>query len=782
VALRLDSAGPREVHHPARARGRDRGEAAPAPLRHRLDAPAAARGGFRPRPGALDEAGKARRVQGRDRLRRLDAGAFHGRGHRLKVEDLYIPLRAVVDLRPVAPRAYRHSEEAALDDGLRAAQEDIALTDAFRCSESHGGRRGLLILGDPGSGKTTHLKRLLLWVLRQGPETLGLPPGTLPVYLPLRLLGTAAGLAQLLESAIARDLPELAAGFAGRLLGRGSLLFLLDGLDEVPAARRKEVSRWIESEARKRRNCRFVVTCRYAGYDDKVRLDGQFLELHLRPLEREQAEAFIRRWFEAVETAFASDAAAARTRALGHANELIERLKEPDFRSSRVFALTRNPLLLTTICLVHRDRGRLPHRRAKLYEDCVNVLLERWREAKDLPVSLDAERSRAVLQPLAWRLHESEKRQSTPEDLAPAIEPVLRGIGWDRGPRSFLETIRDESGLLVGWSGDLYGFMHLGFQEYLAARHFRSLVFSDPKARSARLAELARRFGASWWREVILLMLAIDEPSLFEGFFHEVLARPEVLAHEDLLRECIEEALRVLPEPFLEILDRKPGKANAERLWERQLLAARVVERLAPEAVAARRAALSRHPLLELRERFGAAVPAGAPGVIRSERGEIELVRIPGGRFVMGSDESDPKAFDTEKPAHEVEVGDFEIARHPVTNAQYALYLKASPKAKEPAFWGDARFNRPDQPVVGVSWEEAKAFCDWTGLVLSSEAQWEYACRAGTATRYWSGDGIEDLDRTGWFDKNSGGALHAVGEKPAYHPTRTRSLSSSPDQ
>jgi len=145
-------------------------------------------------------------------------------------------------------------------------------------------------------------------------------------------------------------------------------------------------------------------------------------------------------------------------------------------------------------------------------------------------------------------------------------------------------------------------------------------------------------------------------------------------------------------------------------------------------------------------------------------RGGVELVRIPPGRFLMGSTESDEMARDRERPQHEVEMESFYLARMPVSNAQYRDYLTANRSVREPEYWGDRRYNQDDQPVVGVSWEEARVYCEWAGLKLPSEAQWEYACRAGTGTRYHSGQGEEDLARVGWYSGNSGGRLHPAGE------------------
>jgi formylglycine-generating enzyme required for sulfatase activity len=152
---------------------------------------------------------------------------------------------------------------------------------------------------------------------------------------------------------------------------------------------------------------------------------------------------------------------------------------------------------------------------------------------------------------------------------------------------------------------------------------------------------------------------------------------------------------------------------------------------------------------------------------IAAKRSAVELVLVPGGRFLMGSAEDDELGYPDERPQHEVELASFYLARTPVTNTQYGEYLKANRTIAKPEYWGNPSYNQPEQPVVGVSWNEARAYCRWAGLVLPTDAQWEYACRAGTTTRYWSGDDEKDLARVGWYKDNSGGRLHAVGELEA---------------
>ena len=102
-------------------------------------------------------------------------------------------------------------------------------------------------------------------------------------------------------------------------------------------------------------------------------------------------------------------------------------------------------------------------------------------------------------------------------------------------------------------------------------------------------------------------------------------------------------------------------------------------------------------------------------------------VRIPAGAFSMGSTEGQ----EDEAPVHVVHVDAFDLAIHPVTRAEYADFVSAA-RHPAPRDWDAPEFQRPDYPVVGVSWEDAVAFCAWRGDVrLPTEAEWERAARGG---------------------------------------------------
>ena len=143
------------------------------------------------------------------------------------------------------------------------------------------------------------------------------------------------------------------------------------------------------------------------------------------------------------------------------------------------------------------------------------------------------------------------------------------------------------------------------------------------------------------------------------------------------------------------------------------------------------------------------------------------MMILPGGRFRMGNIQG--KGSKDERPVHEVEVDCFAIGRYPVTFAEYDAFCEATGREKPK----DEGWGRGQRPAINVSWQDAQDYCEWlsreTGQTyrLPTEAEWEYACRAGSESAYCFGDDEKLLDEYAWYVKNSDRKTHPVGEKKA---------------
>ncbi|HEX4954187.1 MAG TPA: SUMF1/EgtB/PvdO family nonheme iron enzyme [Thermoanaerobaculia bacterium] len=658
----------------------------------------------------------------------------------LALLDTYVPLSA----RPCLPEGETWDRSARLAGRGETAEELEALRPGQpqHLLELLRAHDGLVVLGDPGSGKSTFLKFLALMLATGREEELGLGP-RVPFLLPISAFAEELGRGTCpLEDCLVRHYQSRGLGqdlgaLVTAALAEGRALVLLDGLDEVKDPdRRLEVANRVKDFYVRHRGAgnRLVLTSRVVGWAE-IRLTGEKLgECTLVDFGDEDLELFATQWTGAIERKAQAGKALAQYAAERERTELLEAIHG----NPAVRKLAGNPLLLTILALMKRQRVVLPDRRAQLYDLYVKVLLSHWNRNRSLSgragVSLDVEATLKVLAPLALWMQRTVpgaglvKAALLEQELEAifAQDPRLlsaKGLPAREAARSFLRDVRDHTGLLLARGAGHFGFPHLTFQEYLAAV---GLVEAGQEDLPGLLEALAEHVGEPAWREVILLTLE-----------HLALNVGRDRAASQLIEGLIAGA---------------PGPAG-----EAVLLAGQAILEVGPLAVTP-----------ECRQRTVEALlgtltaETGPPALVRCKAGRqlvrlgdpregvrtldgMELCWVPEGPFWMGSPADDSWAYDDEKPLHEQEIPyGYWLGRWPVTVWQWREYVEA--RGVEPGD-KDSLDGDGNEPVVWVSWREARAFCGWLGkrwrqagllpagweVRLPSEREWEKAARGGRA-------------------------------------------------
>lgn len=289
---------------------------------------------------------------------------------------------AFVPLRTTLARSMEQRETGRFKEGHAEFEKDVELGDVFRESNQFG-QRGVILLGEPGSGKTTGARQLA-WRLSSGqclPQDLGLPTGIVPVLLRFRNLSSkilamkSGGFKEFLLAETHRENAPDGLQSPGNELWnlKSGLLWILDGMDEVIDSKaREQVSGWLKLAIEQRSQDRFLVTCRFQGYfRSGVPLGPKFVEFHVRPLTDEQVQQFVREWFAAAYAKLLGPGDRAASRAQVDNDELLRILAQDEYQTGHIRELCTNPLLLTILCIVFHEERKLPTGRAELYSHCV---------------------------------------------------------------------------------------------------------------------------------------------------------------------------------------------------------------------------------------------------------------------------------------------------------------------------------------------------------------------------------------------------------------------------
>jgi len=443
----------------------------------------------------------------------------------VKLDEVYISLRAQREETPgVVDRRLLEQEMAELEARLEGARlpaeeaEDrreqlLARFEGLRLDVA-AGRPGeamelaeavkrhdrLVILGDPGGGKTTLLRYLALkhgqavWGGRaEAGDEEDLGSARFPVLIRIadyveNDVWRKKPLSDFLSEhcAMHECPPDGLADLLSRELARGDCLVLLDGLDEIVDAddRRGVVGR-IEDFVRRHDNQpnRFVVTSRVAGYRSAP-LGEPFAHYTVQEMDEAQIRRFLERWCPAVEAAQTPDLSPEARRAT--AQREIEGIMGAVEGSPGVRRLAANPLMLRTLALIHRAGAQLPQKRVELYKLASDTLARTWRVAHGVPESalVDERYLTRLLGKLAYWIHLHKPTGIATEREVYAVLGAewarINRRAWDEDDpdpailadvEKFLRAVREHTGLFIERAPRRYGFMHLTFEEYYAARH-----------------------------------------------------------------------------------------------------------------------------------------------------------------------------------------------------------------------------------------------------------------------------------------------------------------------
>ncbi|MEU3400929.1 hypothetical protein [Streptomyces filamentosus] len=393
------------------------------------------------------------------------------------------------------------------------------------------GRR-LVLLGDPGAGKST-LSRFLALAIAGGLEEVpaelcGLvEAGTVPVVMELRHLAderwrgrTVEDFWEEFDSTERMCLPR---NVFEHLLERTHrpVLVVFDGLDEIfDPGRRAAVARQVAAFAEVHEHVRVIVTSRVIGFTGEVFANAGFAQAKLEDLPRRQIESFIRRWYTA---AHCDDP--------NEASRLSERLINAVRGFTSVAELAGNPLLLTILASIGLGTT-IPRDRREVYRHAVDVLTSRWdRDAKHLPLprqdhpdvaaaidELDMGLLQELLQRLARRLQESAgSPEGSPliprSDLTDMIaEYVVTDMNYPQHvgrivAGAVVTRLHERAFLLHPHGAGMYGFVHRTFLEYLAARELNRRYAGREWSPEELIDMLADRATNPVWHEVILLFI-----------------------------------------------------------------------------------------------------------------------------------------------------------------------------------------------------------------------------------------------------------------------------------
>lgn len=434
-----------------------------------------------------------------------------------------------------------------------------------------GDRNQHVILGHPGSGKSTLSRRIALGLALSDPAVVELFGARVPFVVELRQFAPSykdGAVHSPLEYLHRRSSAEgwgLSDEAVDACLSRGALV-LFDGLDEVfDPATRTDIAQQVVAFAGRYPTTKVIVTSRVVGYNPKTLSDAGFVHASISDLDRRQINAFLSRWYDQV----------GATPEL--AKGLRERLLQAYDERPSIRQLAGSPLLLTLLALINQHRD-LPRERVLLYQHAADVLTHQWdvrKEITQLDNDLDETDKKDLLRKLALTMQSGAAGLAGNYIDGPMLQALfvdyirdrlgLSQLDARRIARRLVEGFQTRNYVLVLYGADLYGFVHRGLLEYFAAL---ALQHQFEKSRELSVEGLrslvVRRADVPEWREVLLLLLSMLDASVSKGLIEDLIGRPHPESHYDT-----HDALSLAAAALIDVRDRGTHRSNAKLALQR---------------------------------------------------------------------------------------------------------------------------------------------------------------------------------------------------------------------
>jgi len=360
--------------------------------------------------------------------------------------------------------------------------------------------KNLMVVGKPGSGKTTYLQRVVMEC-----NAGNLQAHRIPVLIKLRdFVEDGREVAYSLERYL-EGCWRLSDAETQLALDRGGALVLLDGLDEVTGEDGKNIAKEIKRFARTYPQVQVIVTCRTQSQESRFE---RFDYVEVADFNETQARAFAQHWYKAV--------MGDESGGLAKAKEFLGLLFLEENKPIRELAIT--PILLSLTCAVFHQTGKFYSKRSKLYEEGLELLLEQWDKSREIERDeiyrdLSVERKLELLSFLAVKKFEKEQYVLFEQAEIEEYIAEFLGIG-QRDSRSVLKAMEAQHGLLIERAQKIWSFSHLTFQEYCTAYSFAK-IHSRGSEGKVTLQALAHHVNKNQWKEVFFLTTEmLDDASI----------------------------------------------------------------------------------------------------------------------------------------------------------------------------------------------------------------------------------------------------------------------------